>query len=236
MSISSTAQPGLATGEPLRVSRWLTVLLVLPIVTVLAFVIVRPIQVLPRIGLAPAFSLIDAAGNPVTSEQMRAGLTLYAFTHAQCDDPCPVSPAALQRISQSLAEVDTAGLPLNLTAILFDGEHGESVFSQQMPGSDAGSGAPTWQMVTGDPKQLKTVVGSGFGVYYAPAQDGGYTFDPAYVLVDGWGIMRAIYKTAEPDPAILQRDLQLIVREIENSTGVNRYAYEAAHLFLCYPR
>ena len=60
--------------------------------------------------------------------------------------------------------------------------------------------------------------------------------DPVFALVDGWGVLRAVYRTATPDVEILKRDLRLVVQEVQNSTGVNRYAYEAAHLFLCYPK
>ncbi|HXF61007.1 MAG TPA: hypothetical protein VNK95_05280, partial [Caldilineaceae bacterium] len=98
------------------------------------------------------------------------------------------------------------------------------------------AGSDRWRFITGKPEQLKTVIGGGFGVYYNRNDDGSYTFDPVFVLVDGWGIQRAVYRTPTPDPAILARDVGLLVREAQNSRGINRYAYEAAHLFLCYPK
>jgi protein SCO1/2 len=56
------------------------------------------------------------------------------------------------------------------------------------------------------------------------------------MLVDGSGIIRAEYRTATPDMAIIERDINLLLEEAENIDGPSRYAYEAAHLFLCYPR
>ena len=57
-----------------------------------------------------------------------------------------------------------------------------------------------------------------------------------YVLVDHLGIMRADYRTGVLDPALLVRDVNLLVEEAANSDGIARLGYEAAHLFLCYPR
>jgi protein SCO1/2 len=48
--------------------------------------------------------------------------------------------------------------------------------------------------------------------------------------------MRADYRTGALDPTILVRDVNLLVEEAANSDGIARLGYEAAHLFLCYPR
>ena len=68
---------------------------------------------------------------------------------------------------------------------------------------------------------------------------------PAFV---GWGIIRAEYRqyesterlslsegTTDIDPDVILRDIGLIVEEVRNSKGVASAAYEAAHLFACYP-
>jgi protein SCO1/2 len=50
------------------------------------------------------------------------------------------------------------------------------------------------------------------------------------------GIIRAEYRTPEIDPAILLRDIHFVAEEARRSTGAAKLAYEAAHLFMCYPR
>ena len=82
--------------------------------------------------------------------------------------------------------------------------------------------------------QLKSVIGGGFSTYYTEKEDG-IKFDPAFMLVDGNGVLRAEYRTAVPDTDIILRDINLLVEEAHNSTGPQKLAYEAAHLFLCYP-
>jgi len=94
----------------------------------------------------------------------------------------------------------------------------------------------------GDIRTITPCVGGGFGVYFSPPdlQAGDDSprvkFDPRYVLVDHLGIMRAEYRTGAPDPTLIARDVNLLLEEAANSDGVVRLGYEAAHLFLCYPR
>ncbi len=212
---------------------WLLLLLI-PIVAVMAFVIFRPIQVLPRIALAPGYSFTDQDGNRLTSEDMRGGLTLYTFSYSRCEAPCPDPSRFFQGLQDDLAQIDTDGVPIKLVTISFDPAYDTpAVLTDYARRLDADPA--TWRFVTGDPDQLKNVIGNGFRVYYNPDADGQYTFDNTFALVDGWGILRATYRGI-PDPDIIRRDIGLIVTETRNSTGVNRYAYEAAHLFLCYPR
>ena len=92
-----------------------------------------------------------------------------------------------------------------------------------------------WHFLVGSETATKLVVGGGFEVYFN-AEEPNVEFDPRYILVDSVGIIRAVYHTAAPDPALIARDLDLLTGEMRNSSGVARVGYEAAHLFVCYPR
>ena len=125
-------------------------------------------------------------------------------------------------------------------------------------------GQVLWRFLTGDdPTAVKIMVSTGFDLFYerelaeaepgdaedAPAQDAyRFKFVPMAVLIDGWGIIRSEYRQYEPaerlsysdgasdiDPDILLRDIRLVAEEANNSQGVAKAAYGAAHLFLCYP-
>jgi protein SCO1/2 len=206
------------------------------VVGILAFATLRPIQVLPRISLAPGFALTDQDGRRLTSEDLRGHLVLYNFTYTRCQAPCPQTTPVMRSVQDRLREVDTRGVPITITLLTlsFDPEH-DTPERLRAFANELGADTARWRMVTGDPTLLKYVLGGNFNVYYTPNPDGTYTFDPVFVLVDGWGILRAIYRTATPGTDRLLRDLRLIVQEVRNSTGAARLAYEAAHLFLCYP-
>jgi protein SCO1/2 len=126
-------------------------------------------------------------------------------------------------------------IPLQFVTVVVDPEHATPAALRAFAGT-LGVDDSQWHFVTGDAGQLKNVVGAGFGTYYGQDDVGNYMVDPVFALVDGWGILRAVYRTASPDVEILKRDLKLVIQEVHNSTGVNRYAYEAAHLFSCYPK
>ncbi|CAN5738588.1 SCO family protein [soil metagenome] len=205
------------------------------VMALLAFTFFQPIQVLPRIALGPGFAFVDQSGQRLTNEDLRGHLVLYTFTYTNCQTPCPQTSQTLRLVQQQLAQIDTRGLPVDLVTISFDPEHDTptrlAAFARQL-----GADLSNWHFVTGEPAALKNVIGGSFGLYYNRNSDSTFTFDPAFVLVDGVGIIRATYRTADLDRAILQRDLGLIANEARNSQGAARFAYEAAHLFLCYPQ
>lgn len=214
-------------------------LLAVPFVAMLAFVIFKPILVLPRMGLAPGFNLINQNGAQVTNEDLRGRIVLYNFTYTTCATPCPETGTTMRAVQHQLPAMATQGLPVELVTLSFDPERDSS---EQLRSYAARFGAQsdTWHFATGDATLLKYVIGGGFGVYYqakdAPAKDGAFTFEPTFVLVDGAGIVRAKYRTATPDLAIVQRDIELVAKEAADSTGAGRLVYEAAHLFVCYPK
>ena len=209
-------------------------ILAAPLIALLAFVLIQPIKVLPRISLAPGFALTDQDGNRLTNEDLRGSLTLYTFTYTNCGDGCAQTGPGMKAVQEAVAAVDTGGIPVQLVTISFDPERDSPEVLRQY--ADAlGADTSNWHFVTGEPTRLKNVIGRGFSTFYEQRADGSFEFYPTFVLVDGWGIMRAKYRTDAPDTEIVQRDLQLLTKEIRNSKGASKFAYEAAHLFLCYP-
>ncbi len=219
-------------GERLPSKYWL-LLLALPVLGALAFAVFQPIQVLPRIALAPGFAFTDQNGARLTSDDLRGKLVYYTFMYTHCEAPCP-QPVEGLKLIQETVDQSGSGLPVEFVAISFDPQRDTPERLHQFA-QEQGLDPARWHLISGDAAQLKNVIGGSFGAYYDQADDGSLRFDPMYVLVDGWGIKRAFYRTPMPDPARIARDIKLINQEAENSEGVNRLAYEAAHLFLCYP-
>lgn len=219
-------------------SRLWIALLVAPVLLAalgaIAFAVFQPIQVLPRIALAPGFSFVDQDGNRLTNEDLRGSLVFYNFTYTGCGEGCPHTSLAMRDLQELVAGLDTDGLPVRFVTLSFDPEH-DTPAQLRAYADRLGADTTQWHFATGDPSMLKNVIGGSFRTYYNRDDDGSFTFDPVFTLVDGWGILRATYRTAAPDPAIIARDVALIVDEARNRDGVNRYAYEAAHLFMCYP-
>lgn len=202
-------------------------------IAIFAFATFRPIQVLPRITLAPGFILTDQDGRSLTNEDLRGQIVLYNFTYTRCQAPCAQTSPIMRAIQDQLAQVSTDGVTITLVTISFDSQH-DKPDTLCAYANSLGADTVRWRFLTGDATRVKYVIGSGFNVYYNANPSGVFEFDPVFVLVDGWGIIRATYRTLPTSDRIV-RDMGLIVQEIKNSTGVGKYAYEAAHLFLCYP-
>jgi len=200
-----------------------------------AFVTIRPIQVLPRITLGPGYFLTDANGEAVTNEDFRGSLVLYNFTYLNCQAPCPETTGVMQEVQARLDEIDTAGIPVRLVTISFDPAR-DTPAALQTAAATLHADPEVWTLLTGAPERLKWLIGGGFSVFYEERQPGEFRFDPAFMLVDGAGILRAEYRTAAPDVDRILRDMRLVTEEVRNRQGVANYAYDAAHLFLCYPR
>lgn len=235
---------------------------VLLVAGVMAFNIFRPILVLPRVGIGPGFGMTDLTDTKITNETMRGKIVLYSFTYTNCDKACPLLMEKLQEVRERLnnGEIDLEGVDLQIVTVTIDPERDTpAVLSEYAAGYGAApednNNAIPWHFVTSDdPELVKIMVSSGFDLYYEKiddeqAADGySYKFVPMIVLIDGWGIIRSEYRQYEAnerrsfsdgdtdiDPDILVRDLDLLAKEARNSKGLASAAYEAAHLFSCYP-
>jgi protein SCO1 len=206
------------------------------IISVFAFTVFQPIQVLPRMQLSPAFNLTDQNNQALTSEDLRGGFTLYTIIYTNCPEPCYNINETMQEIQARLDEVPLGGIKVNFVTISIDPDRDTpetlNAYTQAI-GADTSN---WWFATTTNKSLLKTIIGTGFETYYEDKGDGTFAFDPAFILVDGWGIVRSEYRyaTEVSHADRILRHLGVLAEEVHNSTGSNKLAYEAAHLFLCY--
>lgn len=234
--VSGVSKKHIETKRPAFKPVWLFyIILALVLVGAIAFATLRPILVLPRITLAPGYSLADQLGNRLTNEDMRGKITLYNFTYSRCEAPCPQTSIVVKEVQSRLPEIETYDIPVELVTISIDPEYDTpqvlQAYAQALQADES-----NWHFVTGPVDRLRWIIGGGFGFYFDHRDDGDIVFDPGFILVDGLGIIRAEYRTAQPDPDRLLEGIHLIAEEAEKSAGASKVAYEAAHLFMCYPR
>lgn len=211
-------------------------LLALIIVSAFAFKIFQPIKVLPRMQISPAFSLTDQNNARLTSEDLRGQFVLYTFMYTNCPAPCYNISETIKEVQSRLDEVELDGIEVSFITISFDPDRDTSTALQTYADS-INANTDHWSFATTTNKSLlKTIIGSGFETYYEDKGDGSFAFDPSFVLVDGWGIVRAEYRysTEVSNADRIIRHLGVLADEVRNSTGTAKLAYEAAHLFLCY--
>lgn len=206
------------------------------ILAAVAFAVFEPIQVLPRIRLAPGYLLTDQSGASLTSEDVRGDIVLYNFGYTGCGDTCNEMNETMQAIQARLGEADTGDTAVRFVTISFDPDR-DSPEALREYGSQLGADGEQWRFATAEPVHLANVVRAGFEAWYEQREDGSFTFDPAFVLVDGWGVIRGEYRyqTRASDTDKILHHLDILGEEIRNANGAAGLAYEAAHFFLCYP-
>ncbi len=206
----------------------------------LGFVLLRPIQVVPRLGPAPTFRLTDQLGRPATHLDLIGQIVVFDFIATQGDETASVITDSMRQLRDELRQRGWLGERVRLVTLTFDPERDTPealaayALAQQADPNE-------WLFLTGEPDALRAVIGGGFGVYYQKLQTTDdrprtiFSHTSKFVLVDAQGLIRAEYRDPALHIARVIRDIELLQREA-SSTGVARYAYEAAHLFLCYPR
>ncbi len=227
------------TSTPLRRRRWIWAagsIFTLIVVSVMAFAIFEPIQVLPRIRLGPGFALTDQHGDSLTSEDLRGSVVLYTFTYGNCPDPCPAPEGTVASVQDRIDEVDMGDTDVRFVTLTFDPARDDPSALTAMATS-AGADGSEWVYAAPQPELTRTIVGTGFKTWFEERDNGSFAFDPTLVLVDGWGIVRGEYRyqTLADDADRILRHIGILGEEIRNSHGPNKFAYEAAHVFLCYP-
>lgn len=202
--------------------------------SVFAFVTFQPIQVLPRVRLAPGFSLIDSGGATVTSEDLRGEFVLYSFSYSSCET-CGSIDTTMLEVQEGLPTADLRGYPVRLVTISVDPDDTPAMLAGYA--GSVGADPEIWTFASvEDQRFLADVVAGGFNTYFAENEDGSIKLDRSFVLVDNAGIVRNEYKyqTQTSDTERILRHLGVLAEELDNSTGAASLAYEAAHLFLCY--
>jgi protein SCO1/2 len=210
--------------------------IILFILAAFAFAVFQPIKVLPRIRLSPGFLFVDQDGQRLTNEDLRGQVVLYSFAYTRCGERCQPANEAMLQVQQRLDELELGDIPVALVTISVDAQR-DNAESLAAYASQLGAEPGVWRFASMENASLlKTIVGAGFEVYYAPKEDGTIALDPAFVLVDGLGIIRGEYHypTGAPDVERILRHIQALADEAHNSEGAGRLVYEAAHLFLCY--
>jgi protein SCO1/2 len=201
---------------------------------ILWFTIARPVVVLPRIRLAPGYSLRTGLNQIITSEDRRGKLTLYSFAYTRCTSDCQYIYSNLQAIDTTLSSKPEQVPPLDFITITIDPDWDTQDRLAEFP-LPFQPKAVNWDWLTGNPALVQNITATGFELMYSPLSEGRFVFSQYYVLVDGEGIIRSEFEGPEFTPERFLDYLDILNKEISQSQGSSKLAYEAAHFFACYP-
>lgn len=212
----------------------MSTLLVGLLATMIWFVVARPVKVLPRGEPFPPFALTDQRGTRLLDSDLRGRMVFVSLMHRRCGDECAEQIRRLLELRQVLQSSGRLGSEVLFLTITLDPAHDTPADLAALAG-ELGVDPQTWRFVTGDPREIKLIVGGGLGVYYTePDEHGKLYAERRTFLIDPSGMIRTSYPAEGPPLAIALRDIDLIAREM-GSQGAMRLVYEASHLFVCYP-
>jgi Uncharacterized protein SCO1/SenC/PrrC, involved in biogenesis of respiratory and photosynthetic systems, COG1999 len=212
----------------------ISTLLVGLLTTMLWFVIARPVKVLPRGEQFPPFALTDQRGSRLLDSDLRGRMVFVSLMHRRCGEDCAEQTRRLLELRKVLQSSGRLGSEVIFLTITLDPVHDTPADLSALAG-ELGVDPQSWRFVTGDPHEIKMIVGGGLGVYYTePDENGKLYAERRTFLIDPSGVIRTSYPAEGPPLEIALRDIDLIAREM-SSWGAMRFVYEASHLFVCYP-
>ena len=164
---------------------------------------------LPRIGPAPAVSLMAQDGKRLSLKELRGKVVAVTFIYASCADTCPLLTAKMAGLQAALGA--DFGPKVFFLSITVDPERDTPAVLQRYAQAH-GANLAGWAFLTGTPSEIRQVARR-YGVYYrkTPRGDVDHTFLTS--LVDQSGTLRVQYLGVRFDPDELLRDLQTLVQE-----------------------
>ena len=198
------------------------------------FAVARPVKVLPRIAPLPAFTLEDQYGLPINASDLLGRTVFINFSYTRCGEDCAAQREQLVALREHLRAEGRLGSEVLLLTISFDPER-DTREALQTYAAQLAAERRSWRFATGDPAELKALIGGELGFYYGqPDANGRIKHDQRVILVDSNGVIRARYAGERLRVQTFLRDIDLVRQEL-GSSGLMRQVYEASHLFLCYP-
>jgi len=153
----------------------------------------------PVLSELPAYSLVDADGNPFGSENLRGQVYIASFFFTSCRSICPAIMHGVFRLQDGFAQRGIGGI--RLVSISVDPGHDTPEVLKEY-GKTLGVDPARWTLLTGDPEAVRKLVVDGFKTPLdKPPPGGAEPMDIAHtgklVLVDGTGHVRGYYDTTE---------------------------------------
>ena len=164
---------------------------------------------LPKIALAPYFTLTSQDGAEVSLTDFRGKVVAVTFIYTQCTDTCPVLTPMMSFVQDRL--LADFGKKIVFVSITVDPTRDTpevlKAYAQAF-GADLGG----WAFLTGSAENIRDVTRR-YGVFAAKTAGGDVDHSFLTSLIDPHGILRVQYIGVRFDPEEFRRDLLGLVDE-----------------------
>ncbi len=164
---------------------------------------------LPRLGVAPAFSLVSESGKTITTADYRGTVWIADFIFTRCGGSCPILSSRMLALSRRTADVPA----IRYVSIGVDPEY-DTPEVLEAYARDLGADLSRWSFLHGARPVIRTLIRDGFklAIEDGPAD----SVEPIlhstrFVLVDGEGTIRGYYDGMEQPPVdVLEKDARAL--------------------------
>jgi protein SCO1 len=164
---------------------------------------------LPRIGLAPDFTLTSQDGAPVSLTDLRGKVVAVTFIFTRCTATCPVLTPMMSFVQDRLGS--DFGPKIGFVSISVDPEHDTPEVLKEYAQA-FGADLAGWSFLTGDPAAIREVTRR-YGVYASKSESGDVDHTFLTSIVDPRGMLRVQYLGVRFDPEEFRRDLLSLTKE-----------------------
>jgi protein SCO1 len=222
-----------ARASLIKGPRWLWALMIgamIPIAGIDGFLLgqrheAKAKAILPVLGTAPEYQMINQLGKVVPSSSLRGKVQLVTFLFPYCNTLCPLIAAHLANLENLGLRPD--GIEDKVEILSFDVDPADTGPPQMYAFLSQYGWNPKdlhWQYLTGPPGDVRRVVKDGFGVWYTRVSLASERRDGASPSVQQPEVVNKLADRAHTDYDIVHND----VLEIVDQQGRIRKIYDNA--------
>jgi cytochrome oxidase Cu insertion factor (SCO1/SenC/PrrC family) len=177
------------------------VVLLLAVVAASAWLLMRPSSGgpdLPRLGDAPAFTLVSESRATVTRDDYAGKVWIAAFTFTRCGGSCPILSARMATLSERMTDVPG----VRFVSFGVDPEYDTPEVLADY-GRKLGADPARWSFLWGERTVVRELIRDGFKLAIEDAPEDSVEpilHSTRFVLVDGEGTIRGYYDGMDQPP------------------------------------
>jgi len=171
---------------------------------------------LEKLASVPEFTLVDQSGETISLSDLKGSPWVANFVFTTCKGPCPLMSARMSELSTKLGKAED----VRLVSFTVDPEN-DSPEVLDAYATDLQADPDQWSFVTGEPDQVRELIGKGFLQPLGEGKEGEPIHSTRFVVVDGNGDIRSFREGM--DPEVLQKilvDLGGLLREQKSASNV----------------